>query len=97
MFRFRVLYHPTSAAGVPVSNPSGQTWAKEVDAPSRGEAERAAAKLIGHPHVIVETERMDDVEVVPLKRKRAARRPKLEALGLVTAAALLARSNGSTS
>jgi len=93
MNRFRVLYHPTSASGAPVPNPGGREWSVELDAKSRGAAETEARKLISHPCVIVETQRLDDVTVIPPKRKRA-RRPKLEALGLMTGAAMLARASG---
>ena len=90
MNRFRVLYHPTSAAGVAVPNPDGREWSVDVDAKSRQAAEVAAKKQIGHPCVIVETQRLDDITVKAPARVRA-KRPKLEALGLITGADLLAR------
>lgn len=92
MHRYRVMYHPKSKSGMPVSNSGGREWSVEVDAASRDAAEKAAAALIGHPHIVIETQRLDDVAVAKPKRLPRAR-PKLESLGLITAAELLKRSS----
>lgn len=88
---YRCYYHPVDRYGAPVPNPSGSLPSVDIEARSQAEAERLAFAKVKAP--IAETERLqDEIVVAKPKRKRAASRPKLESLGLTTAAALLERS-----
>jgi hypothetical protein len=90
--RFECTYHPCSRAGAPIPNESGELPCVIVDAVDAKAAAVLAHKQIGFP--IVETTRVAE-DIAPPKKPRAKRQPKaraadLAALGLTTAAALLA-------
>lgn len=84
---FRCFYHPADRYGNPVPMPSGDLPSIDVAAENREVAASNAFRAIKAP--IVETQRLDGVPVPKAPRKTRQRRPKLEALGLVSAASLL--------
>ena len=89
MRMYEVRCHPCSKAGVPVPNETGNSIRTEIiAAPTQAEAEkRAAARNRGW--IVVETLRLDDVKPPAPPRKKRQPKPRLESLGLVTAASLL--------
>ena len=86
---FRCFYHPADRYGNPVPMPSGNLPSVDVAAMSRDEAASMAHRAVKAP--ITETQRLDDVPVPQTPRARRAPKPKLEGLGLVTAASLLTK------
>lgn len=92
LLMFECFYHPADKFGNPVPMPSGQLPSVFVAAVDRDEAASKAFRMVHAP--ITETHRLLDVPVPKPPRKKRQPKPKLEALGLVTAASLLAKSNG---
>ncbi len=88
---FRCFYHPVDRFGSPVPMPSGDLPSIDVAACDREEAISKAHRAVKHP--ITETQRLDGVKPPVTPRARRKPKPRLEALGLVTAASLLPKSN----
>lgn len=84
---FECRYHPSSLAGVPIPNETGNLPSVQIAARTQAEAEKRAHLQVGH--AIVETLRLDGLTPPKPPRKPRQRKPVLAALGLVTAASLL--------
>lgn len=89
LLMFRCFYHPTDRFGSPVPMPSGDLPSIDVAAGDIAEAESKAFRAVRAP--ITETQRLDGIKPPKPPRARRQSKPKLAALGLVTAASLLAK------
>lgn len=88
---FRCFYHPADKYGNPVPMASGVLPSVDVPAASRDEAASKAFAQVRAP--ITETQRMDDMPLPKAPRAKRQVKPKLAALGLVTAASLLTKES----